>query len=908
MSPQWVFESGSPPGNDAIPLLGGKASKLLELQQCGQPVPPFYVISAECFRDVVEGENGNRATAADPATRGPCVEEAVIGEDLKAAVREVHARCIPAGSAVAVRSSAVAEDGTEHSFAGIYESVLGVRKEDRLWNAVRQVWAGAFGERAMSYRRRLGLMAADCGMAVIVQQMIDARRSGVCFTCNPVTGAADEIVIHSLFGMGEGLVSGGLPADSFVVAKSTRKVRSEVIQKSEQLVPDDGSGGLRRIDVEESERGRASLSEEQIGTVVDAALAIEEYFGEPQDIEFCFDAAGELFILQARPVTSRGIASASPEGERNAGNQLVWDNSNIIESYYGVTSPMTFSFIRRAYSIVYHCFAEVMGIPPRVVHEHRDAFDNMLGLFRGRVYYNLKNWYRLIRLFPGYRYNSRFMESMMGLKDPLLLEEETERPGLLRRWFVELPALIGLLVRSGWNFLRIRSRVDGFERHFRSHYDEWAKVDFDSMPPHEVMAAYNRLEDALLWNWKAPIINDFYVMVFYGVLRKMCANWCGDQTGALQNGLICGEGGLQSDEPAKLLIQMAGLANDDQALRTLILEEAVESLPERVAGDSRFSGFNELMARYLDEYGLRCASELKLEELSYRDEPHRLYLILRDYLALESVALHGRTRIEVRERGVRRDAERQCFDALSQSGVGWLRRMIFRRVLRNARMGVRNRENMRFARTRIYGILRSMLRSIGRHLAEEGLLDDCEDVFYLTIDEVWDFIKGTAVSTDLRGLAGLRRAEYGGYRDESMRPPDNRFVTYGMAYHGNRYRNDADSSSSMVNGQLTGVACCPGTVSGRVQVVRDPLGRDGFQGDILVAERTDPGWVPLYPAYSGILIERGSVLSHSAIVAREMGIPTIVGIVGLTDTLRSGQLVRMDGGTGTVELIDSEQE
>ena len=243
----------------------------------------------------------------------------------------------------------------------------------------------------------------------------------------------------------------------------------------------------------------------------------------------------------------------------------MWDNSNIIESYYGVTSPMTFSFIRRAYSIVYHCFAEVMGIPPRVVHEHRDAFDNMLGLFRGRVYYNLKNWYRLIRLFPGYRYNSRFMESMMGLKDPLLLEEETERPGLLRRWFVELPALIGLLVRSGWNFLRIRSRVDGFERHFRSHYDDWAKVDFDSMPPHEVMAAYNRLEDALLWNWKAPIINDFYVMVFYGVLRKMCANWCGDETGALQNGLICGEGGLHSDEPAKLLIQMAGLAGDNEA-------------------------------------------------------------------------------------------------------------------------------------------------------------------------------------------------------------------------------------------------------------------------------------------------------------------------------------------------------
>jgi pyruvate,water dikinase len=226
--------------------------------------------------------------------------------------------------------------------------------------------------------------------------------------------------------------------------------------------------------------------------------------------------------------------------------------------------------------------------------------------------------------------------------------------------------------------------------------------------------------------------------------------------------------------------------------------------------------------------------------------------------------------------------------------------MLFNRVLRNARLGVRNRENMRFARTRICGILRSMLRSIGRHLTEEGVLDDREDIFYLTIDEVWDFVRGTAVSTDLRGLANLRRAEYDTYRDETVPPPDSRFETFGMAYHRNDFRDERPSTNVSSNGSLSGIGCCPGIVSGHVQIVRDPSNEDGFRGDILVAERTDPGWVLMFPAFSGILIERGSVLSHSAIVAREMGIPTIVGI---TKRLRSGQQIKMDGRVGTIEVL-----
>ena len=170
--------------------------------------------------------------------------------------------------------------------------------------------------------------------------------------------------------------------------------------------------------------------------VAKAALDVESMYAQPQDIEFCFADDDQLFLLQTRPITrrSQGFQSDDSEPQRaSLGNHVVWDNSNIIESYSGVTTPMTFSFIRRAYSIVYHCFSEVMGISPHVVHEHRDAFDNMLGLFHGRVYYNLKNWYRLVRMFPGYHYNRHFMESMMGVKESLSLDEEQAPVGFVAK-------------------------------------------------------------------------------------------------------------------------------------------------------------------------------------------------------------------------------------------------------------------------------------------------------------------------------------------------------------------------------------------------------------------------------------------------------------------------------------------
>ena len=887
----------TPPGDANAERVGGKAASLARLAQAGHDVPPFFVVTTAAFESFLTSSpllreirlelarlaNDTVASIANEIQQA--IRSTTIPEGLRAAILEQHTQSI-GNDYAAVRSSAIGEDASEHSFAGLHESFLFVRGEEAILDSVRIVWASAFNERALTYRLAAAGSLDLISIAVVVQKMIDPRSSGVAFTANPITESVHEVLINALWGTGEGLVSHGFDADSYTVDKDSLEVAKEIVPKREAIVHR-GTEGVEQISIGEPQASTPSLSDEEARSVARTAIAIEQYFGRPQDIEFAFDSFGRLYILQSRAVTT------AKEFGPAAGNRLLWDNSNIIESFSGVTSPMTFSVIRRAYTIVYRCFAEVMGIDPQLVHENRFVFENMLGLFRGQVYYNLLNWYRVVRLFPGFEYNRAFMESMMGVKESVSVDAPARTRA--QKYFVDLPALLKLLGNSSFNFLRIRSLVSEFEQNFRHHYTRWDALDLDALKPHELMQLYLDFEEKVLWSWRPPIINDFFVMIFYGVLKKLCASWCGDESGSLQNDLISGEGGIESTEPAKQLLRLAKIARSDARLKELIeTAEPAEALAQ-IRRDPAFADFNGHIDHYLDLYGFRCMNELKLEELSLRDKPEFVLSLLRNYVSGDEARLDLHAQ-ELREREIRREAERKAFSRISSP----VKRAIFERVLANARLGVKNRENMRFARTRIFGLVREVLRAIGRQFEAEKIIERADDIFYLTLDEVFDFIKGTAVTTNLRALVALRRAEFDDYR--AAEPPDDRFETFGIAYHRNRFAARRTAPVSSEPGLLRGTPCSPGRITNVVKIVRSPADDIRLSGEILIAERTDPGWVPLYPSVSGILIERGSILSHSAIVAREMGIPTIVGIPNLTRTLQSGQRVTMDGSTGEVRV------
>ncbi len=364
----------------------------------------------------------------------------------------------------------------------------------------------------------------------------------------------------------------------------------------------------------------------------------------------------------------------------------------------------------------------------------------------------------------------------------------------------------------------------------------------------------------------------------------------------MQNDLICGEGGIRSTEPTFRLMDLARDVRADPELAALFASAPLEQIGRLTTTDPRFSTFRAAFAHYLDEYGFRCMNELKLEEPTLRDRPDFAYQVIRNYVTSQGGA--DPAAITSREAGIRSAAEARARAALPS----WWKRRVFQRVLKNARLGVKNRENMRFARTRIFGLVRELVRSLGTHLVQAGALEQRDDVFYLTLDEIFDFIKGTAVTARVSDLVSLRRAEFDGYRSAAAPEPDDRFETFGMVHSRNRFKGRSAAAVVPVDGVLRGIPCSPGKVTNRVKVILTPSDDAQLAGEILVAGRTDPGWVPLYPSVSGLLIERGSILSHSAIVAREMGIPTIVGIPGLTTTLKTGQTVSMDGSTGTIEI------
>jgi pyruvate,water dikinase len=416
-----------------------------------------------------------------------------------------------------------------------------------------------------------------------------------------------------------------------------------------------------------------------------------------------------------------------------------------------------------------------------------------------------------------------------------------------------------------------------------------------------LVAYYRRLDRQLLLQWDAPLINDFFAMLFFGLLRKLVSQWCGDTQGALQNDLLTGEGGMISIEPALCVQEMARIAAKEPAfaaaLRTDALEAIMRLLPEHPDFAQRYHD-------YLERFGDRCRDELKLESPTLYDDPLPLFRAIGQLAHPEAtprplLAAELETGESNPANSVRWQAEQRVRETLANFP---LRRSIFWWVLRQTRARVLDRENLRFARTQVFGRARQIFVELGRRLYSAGALVEVRDVFYLNLDEIFGFVEGTATSTDLHALATLRKSEFACY--QALPPPAERFATYGAVHEGNTFQGASAGQALSRNGvERQGTGCCPGVVRGRVRVVTDPMSVVLSPGDILVAERTDPSWILIMPAAAGLLIARGSLLSHTAIVARELGIPAIVGLAGVTQWLHEGDEVEFDGGSGVVRKL-----
>ena len=800
--------------------VGGKTAALMRLTAEGFNVPPFIGVQRNCFnsRSLKKEFREELLKQIDQIGPGP----------------------------YAVRSSAVEEDGAASSHAGQFLSILNVKKEDAAKACFKVFKSGSTGN-VEAYRKSLGLDGEGGGTSVLVQQMIDATSAGVMFTADPVSGRRDKIIVSAIEGLGERLVSGEEDGENYVL---------------------DRHGMVMEIDEENS-----ILSSEHLSALAELAKAVESACGSPQDIEWAF-RKNDLYLLQSRPITTE-LLDAPVEDK----TITIFDNSNIVESYPGLVSPLTFSFAQYAYARVYRAFVILLGVRSTKIAENSAVFENMLSRIDGRVYYNLINWYRALALLPGFSINRSHMEVMMGVSEPLP-EDITDAIGpppakglsLAMEWLrVSKSAL--LLIFEG---LRLRSTRKDFYKRLNAALEQPAST-LEKKSLSELAQEYRRIEADLLDQWDAPLINDFLCMIGFGASRKILEKWGGQAGLEAHNDIMIGQGDIVSAEPAQRIRKMGGMLEGYEKLRAELSQGNSQNLESH-------SKLSNAIQEYLTKFSDRCTEELKLESITLDLDPTPLYT---------AIAASNHTD---------KPQAKEDHDPLGELFEGKpIKRGFARLIMSWAKGRVRDRENLRFERTRIFGRARKLFLAVGKQLHSHGLIGNPDDIFMLTVQEVLGAIEGFAVTSNLQGLIDLRRAEF--ERVSKLPDPEERITMTGAMVANNQKTNNAQSTLDDNSMERKGTGCSAGEIKAVARVITDPRKQGLKKGEILVARHTDPGWIAVFANASAIVVERGSLLSHSAIVARELGIPCVVALKGAMTWIKDGETIQVYGSSGEVQRV-----
>ena len=836
--------------------IGGKAIGLFRLRAAGIAVPDFLVITAETFASAL------KYTPPEKVDLDGCrqkLAQFILTKADQTEIERVLASWNFPADPVVVRSSIADEDGEQDAFPGMMDSYLNLLALSDVLAAVAACAASAYSERAIVYRQQKKL-TLNARPAIIIQRQITPQASGVLFTTFPEY--PQELALHAVWGFGEGLVNGALAPDEFYFLKNSGQLHRQKIVAKELQIGLNPPRGTQEMPVPTTRQNIPCLTTTHLNQLFTLGTRLEKEFGHPQDMEFVVKG-DQVWIVQARPITQ-----PIPE-------IIVYDNSNIQESYCGVTTPLTFSFAQRAYATVYRQTMQTLGLPKATIQANEEVVTQLLGLVKGRIYYNINRWYQGLQLLPAFKQNKADMERMMGLEDPVDFVQSREKTILQKLQLV--PALTGNLFRLLWAFTRLPRRVTAFHRHFNVHYARFYRQALSELTLSELLRQREILDNELLQNWTTPIVNDFYVMMTNGQVQRLLKKARVAEPEEFLSRYLAGDQQLASTQPTQALQELATRAFTVPGLPSLI-EALPANLPDQV--QQLYPEFAAAVGKFINQYGDRTAGELKLETATMRVEPLIFYRYLRNFLVAGPdsptpvPALHP--------------AAVQELQTLIQPRLFWFRRRVWR-SLSNLQRGIRYREALRLERTRLFGMYRALYRALGQKLTQSAQLQYPEDIFYLTETEIT--AAGAAPNNpETQHLVQDRKAEFALYRKEEV--PNRIMVPAPPA-------PEIGTDYSDLN-ELRGTGCYPGIVTGEALVITEPGGELAVAGKIVAALRTDPGWAALFPSCKGVLIEKGSALSHSVILLRELGIPTIINIPHLVKRVKSGQLLTINGSTGEI--------
>ena len=846
--------------------IGGKATGLYKLKKLKLSVPDFIVIPSETFDPFIQ--DCRKKGVAQEHLAEAFLNFRLSEKELQTAGQIIKGWRFPQ-KAVVVRSSVADEDSAENAFPGMMDSFLNLRNLNDVAEAIARCAGSAFSLRALAYRKEKGISRV-IRPAVIIQQQINPDVSGVTFTTSPEY--PQEMAIHAVPGFGEGLVGGTTEGDEYYLLKTSGVLNRQLIRTKETSFQAAGEKGLAAVSLPDEQQNTPCLSPAQLRQLWEGGQMAEKESGGPQDIEFAVKD-NTIWWLQCRPVTLE-----IPE-------VIVYDNSNIQESYCGVTTPLTFSFASRAYATVYRQTMEILGLPQNIITKNEPVVNNLLGLVKGRIYYHINNWYRGLQLLPSFSQNKEDMERMMGVEEAVDFIEDRKKT-IIEKVRI-LPVLLGNLARLLYHFSRLSKSVPAFQEHFRLQYGKFYQQDLSLLSNSALLEQKEKLDKELLRNWTTPIINDFYVMMNNGRARRKLKKAGIAAPDEFLSHFLSGDQEIESTQPTKAMMLLARKVTENPDLKALIMQQP-PGLHLLIRSHSPL--FYQEAEAFMAKYGDRTVGELKLETHTMRTHPDIFYKYLKNFLYDDSPVLTD----HVQGGSTLSAGAGQELSALLKRKNVLFRKSVWK-ILDKLKTSIRYRESLRLERTRLFGMYRAMYLEMGNSLVRTGALENPEDIFYLEENEILAALKNPA--ENLRPLCQSRREKFEEHKKAEV--PSRVVIPFPPSGSG-----EEDKGSEP--GILRGSGCYPGKASGEVIVIRDPADSLEVKGKIVCALRTDPGWAALFPACKGVLIEKGSSLSHSVILLRELGIPTIINIAGLTKKLQSGNTVRMDGSTGEIILADHE--
>jgi pyruvate,water dikinase len=872
------------PGGHIVPeQVGGKAHQLHELVAMGLPVPRWFVLTTAATDAILAPVRPEIARLADggndpdrrarlngiAATIRTAPWPRAVVEALRTAVGEFDG-----DTTLAVRSSVVGEDGPAHSHAGVFRTRLGVPAPS-IADAVRECLTSAFSERVALYREARALGGTWPRVALVIQEMVDAHVAGVAFTADPATGAPRLIVVSG-YGLGVGIVDDVVETDSFERNPASAEWSCTVRRKEHRVIAA-GAKGTVITGVARADQARPSLMPEDLNRLGDLLLTIERVRGAPQDVEWALDGSGRLHVLQARPITTA------------AGTLAVWDDSNIGESYPGTTLPLTYSLVRRTYARLFRKALAEVGVAPASLARLHDDLEHLIGTVDGHLYMNLQAYYRLFAAAPGIGWTVPKWEQALGIG------EVPEKSPSHRSAGESRLARALLAVRVWWRLARRFHGIDDEVELFRNGVEEMAaavaKADLAHQPFDRLLEAFASLEETYLDEWTVLIFNDLFAFVCSDRLARLCGSVPGGGGSDLHQRLLADLGRVASTQPLEDLRTLAATAREAPAVERLVWSDLPpQDVWERLGAAGEAESFRAEAAIYVSRYGDRTVGELKLETETPADQPWVIVDLLR------SVPRNGSpSRDSAGLRALGDAAEREYRARVRGHPLRW---RYASWLLRRTRTLIAAREQMSLARARAYGLLRRLVRAMGAALVREGAISDPGDVHLATLEDLEAYARG--------GLPGLRLDGVVAARAEAYRRLDRSDLPHRLVSRGSVYRVAASRSAvpaSPSTDVLTGVPCSPGMTRGVACVVDGAVSAESVRDRILVARVTEPGWIFVLSVARGVVVERGSLLSHAAIIGRELGVPTVVGVTGAMSALRSGDEVELNGSTGEVRIL-----